>query len=81
MAIITHAYHWPRVSRTFGAEEGFKWFSSGTKLIAYLVDRKFEAPGAAMELQLEMLKLPGYVEKGFILHSSDANTPYNGRLR
>lgn len=32
----------------------------------FLVDRKFEASGVDNELKQELIKLPSYIEKGFI---------------
>jgi hypothetical protein len=76
IAIVTHAYHLPRTGRI----DNISYFPS-TKIIAYLVDRKFEAPGVINELKLEVQKLPSYVEKGFILSHLNLNTSYNGAAR
>ena len=68
IAIVTHAYHWPRTGRYIGNKPGFDTlYQNGASVTAYLVDRQFYAPGVEAELKQEMLKLPGYIAKGFIL--------------
>ncbi|HJD59385.1 MAG TPA: hypothetical protein LFW20_01725 [Rickettsia endosymbiont of Omalisus fontisbellaquei] len=67
IAIVTHAYHFPRVNRYFDNKPDFDFFfNHNTKPIIFLVDRKFEAPGIYNDLKQELLKLPNYIEKGFI---------------
>ncbi|QQV74828.1 hypothetical protein H6P87_00369 [Rickettsia tillamookensis] len=67
IAIVTHAYHFPRVTRYFDNKPNFDFFfNHNTKPIIFLVDRKFEAPGIYNDLKQELLKLPSYIEKGFV---------------
>jgi hypothetical protein len=62
VAIITHAYHFPRVARMLES----KWnpFGSNTEVFFYLVDRKLEAPGAEEDVVGEMKKIPSYIDQG-----------------
>lgn len=67
IAIVTHAYHFPRVYRYFDNKPNFDFFyTHNTKPIIFLVDRKFETVGVDNELKQELLKLPGYIQKGFV---------------
>lgn len=67
IAIVTNAYHFPRVNRYFDNKPDFDFFfNHNTKPIIFLVDRKFEAPGIYNDLKQELLKLPSYIEKGFV---------------
>lgn len=67
IAIVTHAYHFPRVNRYFDNQPNFDFFfAHNTKPIIFLVDRKFETMGIDNELKQELIKLPNYIEKGFI---------------
>ncbi|KJW03203.1 hypothetical protein REIP_1227 [Rickettsia endosymbiont of Ixodes pacificus] len=67
IAIVTHAYHFPRVNRYFDNKPNFDFFFiHNTKPIIFLVDRKFETMGVDNELKQELIKLPNYIEKGFI---------------
>ncbi|AAY61854.1 hypothetical protein RFEPED_1428 [Rickettsia felis str. Pedreira] len=67
IAIVTHAYHFPRVNRYFDNKPNFDFFfTHNTKPMIFLVDRKFEASGVDNELKQELIKLPSYIEKGFI---------------
>lgn len=67
IAIVTHAYHFPRVYRYFDNKPNFDFFViHHTTPIIFLVDRKFEAPGIYNDLKQALLKLPSYIEKGFV---------------
>ncbi|MCC8369813.1 MAG: hypothetical protein LN566_00240 [Rickettsia endosymbiont of Stiretrus anchorago] len=67
IAIVTHAYHFPRVYRYFDNKPNFDFFyNHNTKPIIFLVDRKFETIGVNNELKQELLKLPNYIEKDFV---------------
>jgi hypothetical protein len=67
IAIVTNAYHFPRVNRYFDNKPNFDFFfNHNTKPIIFLVDRKFEAPAIYNDLKQELLKLPSYIEKGFV---------------
>lgn len=62
VAIITHAYHFPRVARMIGS----KWhpFGAKTKIFFYLVDRNLSAPGIIEDIQGEIERIPQYIMKG-----------------
>jgi hypothetical protein len=62
VAIVTHAYHAPRVARMIGS----KWhpFGPNTKVSLYLVDRNFEAPGVTEDMLGEIDRIPRYIEQG-----------------
>lgn len=67
IAIVTHAYHFPRVYRYFDNKPDFNFFiTHNTTPIIFLVDRKFESKGVENESKQELLKLPSYIEKGFV---------------
>lgn len=67
IAIVTHAYHFPRVYQYFDDQPNFDFFfTHHTKPIIFLVDRKFEVVGVYDERKQELLKLPNYIEKGFV---------------
>lgn len=62
IAIVTHAYHFPRVYRYFDNKPNFDFFyNHNTKPMIFLVDRKFEANGVDNELKQELSKLPSYM--------------------
>ncbi len=68
IAIVTHAYHWPRVGRYIGNKRNFDFlYRAGAFITAYLVDRNFQSPGVKNELIQEMQKMPQYIKKEFIL--------------
>ncbi|KJW05472.1 hypothetical protein RAT170B_0290 [Rickettsia argasii T170-B] len=74
IAIVTHAYHFPRVNRYFDNKPNFDFFFiHNTKPIIFLVDRKFEIIGVDNELKQELIKLPNYIEKGFVAEKLNAN--------
>lgn len=74
IAIVTHAYHFPRVNRYFDNKPNFDFFfTHNTKPMIFLVDRKFEASGVDNELKQELIKLPGYIEKGFVSEKLNNN--------
>lgn len=62
VAIVTHAYHFPRVARMIDS----KWhpFGPNTKIFFYLVDRELEAPGIKEDIIGEMERIPTYISKG-----------------
>jgi hypothetical protein len=69
LAIVTHAYHWPRAARYF-------WNNLDFTVVAYLVDRNFESPGTSIELQNEILKFPRYIAEKYITESIDVRVSY-----
>ena len=62
VAIITHAYHFPRVGRMIGS----KWhpFGDETKVFFYLVDRDFKAPGSCEDIMGEVGRISRYIDNG-----------------
>ena len=62
VAIVTHAYHFPRVARMIGS----KWhpFGPNTKVFFYVVDRELTAPGITEDMIGEIDRIPRYIEKG-----------------
>ena len=62
VAVITHAYHFPRVGRMIGS----KWhpFGDQTKVFFYLVDRDFKAPGSSEDIMREVERISRYIENG-----------------
>ena len=62
VAIVTHAYHFPRVARMVGG----KWhpFGLNTKIHFYLVDRQLQAPGVKEDMVGEVQRLPRYIKQG-----------------
>jgi hypothetical protein len=84
IAIITHAYHWPRVGRYFGNVEGYNFLHKvDASVSAYLIDRKFEAPGVINELKSEMHKLgdDSYRRRGKLLPNIADDAIYLGKNR
>lgn len=72
IAIVTHAYHFPRVNRYFDNKPNFDFFfTHNTKPVIFLVDREFKATGVDNELKQELSKLPNYIQKGFISEKSN----------
>lgn len=56
IAIVTHAYHYPRVYRYFDNQPNFDFFSThNTEPVIFLVDRKFETIGVDNELKQELI--------------------------
>jgi hypothetical protein len=64
IAIITHAYHFPRVARMVGNKPPYNYLGHNVKISFYLVDRKFDAPGALNDLVGEALRIDKYYKKG-----------------
>ncbi len=64
IGIITHAYHFPRVSRMLG--KGAPLYPFGTNVVkyAFLVDRQFVSPGVTDRVKDEIRKIPVYIDKG-----------------
>ena len=65
--IVTSAYHWPRSSRIPISEI----LGEGITFVPFLHDRGFTAPDVEKDLNDEMTKLPGYVEKKWIGEKPD----------
>ncbi len=64
IGIITHAYHYPRVSRMLGKNAPLNPFGKTVKISAFLVDREFSSPGIEEKREAEIRKIPIYVDKG-----------------
>jgi hypothetical protein len=64
VGIITHAYHFPRVSRMLGNEAPLYPFGTNVVKYAFLVDRQFVSPGIEDRVTDEIRKIPIYVKKG-----------------
>ena len=62
IAIVTHAYHFPRVARMINSQ----WHPFGikTKILFYLVDRKLKAPGIKEDMIGEIKRIPIYINTG-----------------
>lgn len=63
-AVVTHAYHWMRVSRMFD-HPPISCFD-GSKGFAFLVDRQLIAPGANLDVEGEVERIPKYIGQGII---------------
>lgn len=62
VAIVTHAYHGPRILRMI--ESQWNPFGVHTAVSLYLVDREFTAPGIQEDLLGEMKRIPTYIKQG-----------------
>lgn len=62
VAIVTHAYHGPRILRTI--ESQWNPFGANTSVSLYLVDRELISPGIQEDLLGEMKRIPTYTQKG-----------------
>lgn len=63
VAVVTHAYHYPRVSRMLGEAAPLNPFGKNVKCYAMLVDRTFQAPGAKEDISGELDRIPAYFAK------------------
>lgn len=61
VAIITHAYHFPRISRMIGKEAPLHPFGNNVTCYAMLTDRQFEAPDALENIVGELERIPTYI--------------------
>jgi hypothetical protein len=76
IAIITHAYHFPRVARMIGTTPPFDYFGQNVKTYFILVDRKFEAKGALEDIIGELKRIILYIKKGDIMKSINKDIIY-----
>jgi hypothetical protein len=67
IAIVTHGYHFPRVSRMIGTTPPFDYFGQNVKTYFFLVDRKFEAKGALEDIIGELKRILLYIKKSDIM--------------
>jgi len=74
VAVITHAYHGPRVLRLVGS----KWnpFGPNTKIFFYFVDRELKAPGIQEDMLGEMERIPKYIKQGDLAAEIPAQISY-----
>lgn len=64
-ALVTHAYHFPRVSRMI--DHPSQMCIERGSCYAFLVDRTLEAPGALLDVRGEvLLRSTEYIKKGFL---------------
>jgi hypothetical protein len=63
VAIVTHAYHYLRVSRMLGEAAPLNPFGKNVNCYAMLVDRDFRAPGAKEDISGELDRVPAYIAK------------------
>lgn len=66
IAIVTSAYHIPRVRRYFSSPIYTNPFSQETKITFHAIDRKFMRPCARADLKGELQRISKYQEAGFI---------------
>jgi hypothetical protein len=64
VAVVTHAYHYPRVSRMLGTKAPLYPFAENVKCYALLVDRALQSPGIEDNLLGEIERIPVYIAKG-----------------
>jgi hypothetical protein len=79
LAIVTSAFHFPRVGRTFGGEKPFNFLGTNVTVYAYLHDRSFMAPGVEQELIDEAAKISRYIAQGNLKPSLDDSIIYQGQ--
>lgn len=64
-ALVTHAYHFPRVSRMI--DHPAQKCIDGRRCFAFLADRELQAPGAMADVRGEVLsRSSNYIKTGFI---------------
>lgn len=63
VALITHGFHAPRVFRMVGKKAPLNPFGDNVTCYAFLVDRTFQANGAAADIAGEMDRIPTYISK------------------
>jgi hypothetical protein len=78
IAIVTNAFHFPRIGRMIANEAPFNYFGNDVKIIAYLNDREFKAPGIEKDLVGEAERIPIYIEKGDLKVSINPAIIYKG---
>lgn len=74
IAIVTHAYHFPRVARM--VESKWNPFGPNTKVFFYLVDRELKAPGIQDDMIGEMKRIPTYIKQGDLTSEIPAQIHY-----
>lgn len=76
VALVTHAYHFPRVNLMVGKGAPLNPFGENVKCYAVLVDRLFQAPGAAEDIAGELQRIPQYTAKGDLCAKDPAAITY-----
>lgn len=64
IGIISHAYHFPRISRMLSEDAPLYPFGPQVTKYAFLVDREFVSPGIDGRVQHEIRNIPIYIDKG-----------------
>jgi hypothetical protein len=64
VGIVTHAYHYPRISRMLGEEDPLYPFAARVTKYVFLIDRQFFSPGVEKRVKDEIEKIPIYIAKG-----------------
>jgi hypothetical protein len=78
LAIVTSAFHFPRIGRMLSNQGKFNYFGSNVKIYAYLYDREFKAPGTIQDLMDEAQKIPAYIAKGDLDMEISKAVTFNG---
>jgi hypothetical protein len=78
LAIVTSAFHFPRIGRMISDQEPFNYFGSNVKIYAYLYDREFIAPGTIQDLVEESCKIPVYITKADLNREVSDTIIFNG---
>ena len=76
VGIITHAYHYPRVSRMLGDSAPLNPFQKKVNVFVFLVDRIFSSPGIDEKVRNEIKKIPVYIEKGDLAKEPGSHINY-----
>lgn len=64
VGIVTHAYHYPRISRMLSEDAPLYPFAARITKYVFLVDRQFSSPGIEKRVNDEIEKIPTYIAKG-----------------
>jgi len=64
VGVITHAFHYPRISRMLNPKSPLYPFGPNTNLYVFLVDRQLESPGIQQHIDNEKSKVPNYILQG-----------------
>jgi hypothetical protein len=80
IAIVTSAFHFPRIGRMLSENEPFNYFGKNVTIYAYLYDRAFKAPGILVDIYDEAQKIPTYVAKGDLMEDIYADIIFNGKI-
>ncbi|MBX9703736.1 MAG: YdcF family protein [Silvanigrellaceae bacterium] len=81
IALVTHAYHFPRISRMFSKNPQHLSDNQNIKIYAFLVDKEFCSPGINKNVQGEIKRLQNYYLQGIIANSAYQKIIYKQRAR